>query len=301
MLADLDARVNSAWRIWTTDPERYSAIRPLLPQLTSDIEQAVRQFRTPQDQEQGRRAYEIAARHYFLLRSFFRAVSRYDLATMTADRGLFAAEAADDPILMAGAKWNVATVLLIDDRANLGHEIAVQPADAIASMRTSDSRAAAMYGALHLTAASAAARSDQLAAARDHIWQHAEPTARMTGEANHLWTQFGPLNVGVIAVGVETALGKPADALRVADRVDAAKLSSVERRATFLLEVARSYELRGEDTGVLHYVTRAEREAPEDVRYQPLAASLVRGLLARSRPTLRPEVESLAARVGIER
>jgi hypothetical protein len=218
-LADLDARVNSAWRIWTTDPQRYSAIRPLLPQLTSEIERAVRQFRTPQEQQQRRRAYEIAAHHYFLLRSFFRAVSRYDLATMTADRGLFAAGAADDPILMAGAKWNIATVLLIDDRASLGHEIAVLAADAIASMRVGDSRAAAMYGALHLTAASAAARSGQLAAARDHIWQH------------------------------ETALGNTGDALRMADRVDAAKLASVERRATYHLEVARSYELCGEDTG----------------------------------------------------
>jgi transcriptional regulator with XRE-family HTH domain len=300
-LADLDARVSNAWQIWTTDPQRYSAIRPLLPQLTGDVERAVRQFSTPQEQQQRRRAYEIAAHHYFLLRSFFRAVARYDLATMTADRGLFAADAADDPILIAGAKWNIATVLLIDDRASLGHEIAVQAADTVASVRVGDSRAAAMYGALHLTAATAAARSGQLAAARGHIWQHAEPTARMTGEANHLWTQFGPLNVGVIAVGVETALGNTTDALRVADRVDAAKLSSVERRATYLLEVAQSYELRGEDTGVLHYVARAERAAPEDVRYQPLAASLVRGLLVRSRPTLRPDIESLAARVGIER
>jgi hypothetical protein len=293
-------RVNNAWRTWTADPQRYTAIRQLLPQLTSDVERAVKQFRTLQEEPQRRRAYGIAAHHYFLLRSFFRAVSRYDLATMTADRGLYAAEAADDPILIAGAKWNVATVLLIDDRASLGHEIAVQAAEAIAFLRSTDRQAAAMYGALHLTAASAAARVGQLDAAREHIWQHAEPAARVTGEANPLWTQFGPLNVSVIAVGVETALGNTTDALTLADRVDAAKLASVERRATYLLEVARSYELRGEDTGVLHYVTRAEREAPEDVRYQPLATALVRGLLSRSRPTLRPDIEALARRTGLE-
>ncbi len=262
--------------------------------------QSVRQFKTPQDEPQRRRAHEIAAHHYFLLRSFFRAVGRFDLATMCADRGLSAAEAADNPILIAGGQWNVATVLLIDDRASLGHEIAVQAANAIAPMCEKDSQAAAMYGALHLTAASSAARAGQLDLARDHIWQHAEPVARMTGEANVMWTQFGPLNVQVIAVGVETALANSADALCLADRVDAARLPSVERRVKHLLEVARSYEQRAEDLGVLHYLSRAEREAPEDLMYQPLAASLVQGLLARSRPMLLPDVEALARRAGLQ-
>ncbi len=84
----------------------------MFPQLTTDIEQSIRLFRTPQEEPQRRRAYRIAAHYYFLLRSFFRAVGCYDLAIMTADRGLFAAEAADDPVLIAGAGWNVATVLL---------------------------------------------------------------------------------------------------------------------------------------------------------------------------------------------
>ncbi len=122
----------------------------------------------------------------------------------------------------------------------------------------------------------------------------------MTGEANVLWTQFGPLNVHVIAVGVETALGNSTAALRLAERVDATKLPSVERRATYLLEVARSYEQRGEDTGVLHHLMCAEREAPEDLRYHPLAASLVQGLLARSRPMLFPDIEALARRSGLQ-
>jgi hypothetical protein len=54
------------------------------------------------------------------------------------------------------------------------------------------------------------------------------------------------------------------------------------------------------DDEVVSYLTRTELDAPEDLRYQPLAASLIQALLLRSRPTLRPDVEALANRVGIQ-
>ena len=297
-LANLDARVNTAWQLWITDPNRYTAIRPLLAQLTLDVECSVRQNRTPQEESQRRRACKIAAHHYFLLRSYFRAVGRYDLATVTADRGLHAAEATDNPILLAGAHWNAATVLLINT-SELAHEIAVTAANVISPWRDKDNNAAAVCGALHLTAASAAARLGRFAVAREHVWRFAQPLAEMTGETTYLWTEFGPMNVNVIAVGVETRLGQSVDALRLAGRVEPTKLRSIERRATHLMEVARNYELRGEDAGVLHYLLRMEHDAPEDLIYQPVAVSLIRGLLARSRPTLRPDIVGLAQRAGI--
>jgi hypothetical protein len=299
-LDDLSKRANDAWRIWTTDPSRYTAISSVLPPLTADILQGLKQFRTPQEDRQRRRAHEVAAHHYFLMRSFFRAIGRYDLATLTADRGLLAAEWADDPLLIAAARWNTATVLLIDRQSSLGHDVATAAAQELASAVHTSSRAAALWGALHLTAGSAAVRSKNLTAAREHVWTHAEPVARKTGEANPLWTQFGPLNVYVIAAGIETEIGNTTEALSLADRVDPTTLYSIERRATFLLELARSHEHRGDDIGVLHYLTRTELEAPEDLRYQPLAASLIPALLLRSRPTLRPDVEALANRVGIQ-
>jgi hypothetical protein len=79
--------------------------------------------------------------------------------------------------------------------------------------------AAALWGALHLTAGIAAVRSKNLTAAREHVWTHAEPVAQKTGEANPLWTQFGPLNVYVIAAGIETEIGNTTEALSLADRV----------------------------------------------------------------------------------
>jgi hypothetical protein len=295
-LGDLEARVKGAWQLWMTEPARYSVVGSTLPQLTADVEQAVRQFKTPQEESQRRRVHEIAAHHYFLLRSFFRANRRYDLATLTADRGILAAEATDNPLLIAAARWNLATVLLIDRYSGLGHEVAIEAARAIASLADMSAEAAAVYGALHLTAASAAVRNHQRDIGREHIWRYAEPVAQKTGETNLLWTLFGPQNVYVIAVGFEMEGGNTADALRIADRVDIQRLGSIERRATFLLEVARCYEQRGEDAGVLHYLLQAEREAPEDLQYHPLGQSLIGALLARARPSLRFEIETLATR-----
>jgi hypothetical protein len=265
-----------------------------------DVHHALNHYTTPQETTGRRRAHEIASFHYFLLRSFFRAVRRYDLATLVADRAVAAAEVADNPILISGAAWNLATVLLIDSQAEIAEDVAIEAARTIAPLIDDDSRATAIHGALHLTAASAAARvRGRLEAARGYVWRHASPASRMTGETNVLWTAFGPQNVNVIAIGIEMQSGSGAEALRLADRVDIRRLASVERRATYLLEVARCYELRQEDTGTLHYLARATAEAPEDVRCHPLAAPMIRALLARARPSLRPDVEALARSAGV--
>jgi len=299
-LGELGSRVSDAWQLWTRDRARYTATASALPRLMLDVQRAIKGFKTPQEASQRLRAYEIAAHHYFLLRSFFRAVGRYDLATLAADRAMVAAEATDDPILISAATWNLATVLLIDSQPQLAEEVAIEAARTIAPFTVDNSHATMVYGALHLTAASAAARRHEgLQTARDYVWNHAAPAAQVTGETNMLWTVCGPQNVHVIAIGVEMQGGNSSDALRLADKVDAGKLGSVERRATYLLEVARCYEQRQEDTGALHYLMRAGAEAPEDARYHPLATPMVRALLLRARPSLRPDVEALAKSVGV--
>src|SRR6266702_2102853 len=83
------------------------------------------------------------------------------------------------------------------------------------------------------------------------------------------------------------------------ERRAVARGPSIERRATFALEVARCYDLRHEDTGVLVQLLTAEREAPEDMRHNVLARDLVRGLLRRARPSLAPQVRELAERIEL--
>lgn len=113
------------------------------------------------------------------------------------------------------------------------------------------------------------------------------------------WTVFGPANVGLHEVSLEMEAGEATEALRLADRIDATRSPSVERRVTFMLELARCYDQRREDPAVLLHLLNAEREAPEDMRFNPLARDLVRGLVKRARPSYAAEARDLAVRIGL--
>lgn len=114
-----------------------------------------------------------------------------------------------------------------------------------------------------------------------------------------MWTVFGPTNVDLHAVSIEMEAGEATEALRVADQIDTSHLPSVERRFTFLLEVARCYDLRREDPAVLVHLLDLEQLAPEDLARNPLAQDMVARLRRRVRPTYRRQVDALAERLTL--
>jgi hypothetical protein len=153
---------------------------------------------------------------------------------------------------------------------------------------------------LQLVAATAEARIPGRAwAARDRLREHALPAARRSSAANAVWTAFSALNIELHAFHLELEDGDLAEAMRIADRLDPSAAPSIERRLTFLLDLAQAGDRRRDDAAVLLYLLEAEREAPEDLRYNTLAHDLVRTLRRRARPTLAPQVGSLAARIAL--
>jgi RecA/RadA recombinase len=110
---------------------------------------------------------------------------------------------------------------------------------------------------------------------------------------------FGPTNVALHAVSIEMEAGETSEALRLADAIDTTHCPSIERRATFCLDLARCYHLRHEDAGTILHLLAAEQESSEDLRYNPMARDLVRGLLRRARPSLAPKVRALATRIDL--
>jgi transcriptional regulator with XRE-family HTH domain len=298
-LPSLRERLDAAWQIWHGSPRRYSEAGPLLPGLISDVEGAVGGLRSSADPVARREAAAIAADLYFLLRTFTKRLGRTDLALLVADRGLRAAQDADDPLRIAAATWNLGQVLLATNEAGVAEEVCIRAAWALEPELDRNLDAAALIGALWLVAVIAAARCGDAWAARDRLREQARPVAARTGEGNVFWTVFGPTNVALHAVSVAMETGESAEALRLADEVDVTRCPSVERRATFALEVARCYDLRHEDAGVLLNLLAAEREAPEDMRHNVLARDLVRGLLRRARPSMGLQVRELAARIEL--
>jgi transcriptional regulator with XRE-family HTH domain len=299
-LAVLRERVNAAWGIWQGSPRRYSEISEVLPGLVSDVQAAQRGLAGSSSADDRREGQRISADLYFLLRSFTKRIGRTDLSLLVADRGVLAAEAVDDPVWMAAAKWNLGHILLAQGEADGAEDVVMR---AIEDLRREasleDLGAVGMAGALWLVSAVAAVRNNDPWTARDRLREHALPAARQTGDTNVMWTVFGPTNVGLHAVSVEMEMGEAGEALRLADDVDISASPSLERKTTFALEIARCYEQRRDDPGVFLHLVNAEASGPEDMRYNTLARDLVSGLLKRARPTYAPQVRALAARIDL--
>jgi transcriptional regulator with XRE-family HTH domain len=299
-LGDLRQRIDAAWFSWQSSPTRYTTTGHVLPELILDVEHATRLFDGGDEMEERREAHRLAADLYFLMRTFCKRVGRLDLSLLVADRAVRAAETADDPLRIAAGQWNLGHVLLADNQLEGAEDVTTRAAEEVEPrLADADPRFATMYGALHLVAAMAAIRNGDPWTARARLREKAQPAAERTGEGNVYWTAFGPTNVSLHEISLEMEAGEAAEALRLADRVDPSRSPSIERRVTFFLELARCYDQRREDPAILLHLLRAEREAPEDMRYNLLARDLVRGLVKRARPSFAADARGLATRIGL--
>jgi transcriptional regulator with XRE-family HTH domain len=298
--AQLRVRVDEAWTLWQTSAQRFSVVSSLITPLTADVQHAVRAARG--DAELSRQLAAIAADMYFLLRAFTKRIGRPDLSLLVADRGMVATDTADDPLRRYAAQWNLGQILLSQGESRGAMDVAAPAAERLEARldELDDFRFGAMCGALWLITAIAASRMRDPWKARDVLQQHAAPIARnVPDSSNVLWTVFGPTNVDLHTLSVEMEAGESAEALRIAERIDVERAPSLERRTTFYIETARCYEQRRDDMGVLIHLQGAQETGPEDLKFNPMARTLARGLLKRSRSSIAPQTRRLAREIGI--
>jgi hypothetical protein len=208
-----------------------------------------------------------------------------------------AAEDADDPVRMAAATWNLGHMLLNNDQLDGAEETAVRVIEQLLQLPSSR-EVTALTGALELVAVVAATRKRQWWRARERLSTKALPAARQVGESNILGTVFGTTNVQLHALSIQMEAGNASAALHVADTIETGHLP-IERRFTFLLEVARCYDLDRDDTGAFVTLLDIEQMAPEDLTRNPLARRIITDLRDRSTRTYRRQITALAERVGI--
>ncbi|MGH3516210.1 MAG: helix-turn-helix domain-containing protein [Haloechinothrix sp.] len=120
-LSDVHNEVLKAWQTWQTSPQRYSILTAELPGLIADTETILRGT----VQRDRRAAQACAADLYGLLRTVTKRIGRVDLSLVAADRAVRAAEAADDPVRLAGAHWNLTQVLLADGQPDGAEDVAM--------------------------------------------------------------------------------------------------------------------------------------------------------------------------------
>lgn len=223
-------------------------------------------------------------------------VGELDLAMLCADRGETAVDDVDDAAVRLSLQRSIAHALLANSQ--YGDALAVVD-HGVSSMtpRRSDPRELSVLGTMHLVGAMACARNGDRREAQQHLAAAETAAELLGGDANHLWTAFGPTNVSIHRVAVAGELG---DYLAAAEHGPAVNVSGmpIERQVRHQLEVARALHYRGNRDDALRMVLRAEHVAPEHVRRHFLTHALVQDWLRSRRLGRSGDLHDLARRTG---
>ena len=290
----LRAQAHSAYQAYQAT--RYDAAGRIVPGLIRGVETAARTT-GPADPA----ACAVRARVYDTAAALLSRVGEPFLAWAAADRALFAAGQSGDPLLAATSAWRMSYMITGRKHAQEALELAMAAAAALgAAMRTLSSERLSVYGALHLAAATAAAaRLDR--ATTGSLLATARGIADRTGEANHMGTAFGPVNVAIHAISASLRLGDPRTAAQTGEALDLAAVPAglVGRRTQVNLDLARAYAMTRKDAAAVNLLLAAERLSPQLVRYDPATRDVIIELLRREHRPSTPELRPLARRAGV--
>jgi hypothetical protein len=224
-----------------------------------------------------------------------------ELLWLVVERGMTAAQIADEPLALAGAAWTVGMMLRAGGRMDEAHAL-VREATELLEPRLPDApdEWLGMYGALHLHAAQTAARAGRDGEAWAY-WDRAEHAARRlpTGYA-HAWTVFGQANTDLVGVSLTVDLWRSREALRRAEAIEPSTIPSRERRGRLYVEMARGYHAADERIAATRLLLAACDEGIDAVRYSPAGRAMVDDLQERPPRVIREDVRILAARLGLD-
>jgi transcriptional regulator with XRE-family HTH domain len=295
--ADLDhlrARVRSAYRSY--QQTRYDATGRVLPGLIRGAEAAARMTGPP-----GPATCQVRALVYDAAAALLGRVGEPFLAWAAADRARSAAEYSGDALLVAASAWRLSYMVTARKHPQQALELAMTAAVALEPvMRTPSPGELSVYGALHLAAATAAAACyDQATTAS--LLATARGIAERTGEANHMGTAFGPVNVAIHTISASLKLGDPRTATETSETLDLVALPAglVGRRTQVNLDLARAYAMSRRDAAAVNLLLAAERLSPQLVRYDPGTRDVLTELLRREHRPSTPELRPLARRAGV--
>jgi len=271
---------------------RFGYVTATLPRLITDAYAAV-------EHRHEAKASGVLALTYQLAATTLTKVGETDLAWIAADRGLSAAAASDDPVVLVSVYRAVAHALLSNGR----YEEAADVVELASTTIGQDANAVgpggvSVYGMLFLAGSMAAARADDAARCRDFLAEAGGAARRLGRDANHLWTAFGPTNVAMHRVCTAMELGDVQTAVSLGQRVQDTGLP-VERRVRHRLEVARALSSWDRQAEALETLLDAERLAPEQVRYHFISRHLVTRWIRTGRSKPSYELASLAERLHV--
>jgi hypothetical protein len=273
-------------------------------QLAADLPPVLARARSYEgDSATGQHSNWLAAltHLYNAASSLAKSLGSIELASIAADRAVHTADRTRDPLLACAAAYRMANVLLSAGHFGPARSAAINAADRLRPIMAATVSHTALWGALLATAAQAAAREQAAVDAWELLGASKVAADLLRAERADLFSVFGPASWVIHGVSIAADLGDGTEAIRRAMHIPAAELPVflIERRAFLLLGTARGHALRKDVTSATDSLVEAERAAPEEIRRNPEARSLVLGLLSAS-PGRSEPLRGLAERMSAD-
>jgi transcriptional regulator with XRE-family HTH domain len=295
--ADIDrfaGRIAEVWRL--VHQSRYGEAGPLLIELIPLGEKTIRSLPAG---ERRTRVYRIVSTMYQSAAALLAKLGDTESGWIASDRALMAAEHGGDPLLVVAGQYRLAQVLMEPTRLNHARYAAQLALEAVEShLDDRGPEAVSLWGSLHLALAVIAAREGNRGDAWSHLKKAAQAAAEVGDIRNGFETEFSLTNVRLHEVAVAVELGDAGEALDRAAHVDASMLSA-ERRARFLIDLARAYGQRRKPSEAVASLLEAEAVTADQVRDHPRVRELVTDLLRAEGGDASAELKALAQRVGV--
>ncbi|MGW0503835.1 hypothetical protein [Micromonospora sp. NPDC003241] len=250
--------------------------------------------------EQRRHIEVLAADLYHVVGSVLLKVGDRGMALVAAERSTRAAATSAEPVALAASARIMTHALMSNGHDKQAVTLAGNAAGVLdRDTRLTSTDAVAVYGALVLRGAVAAARSDDRDTAQAMLDEASRAAARLGYDGNDRWTGFGAANVLLHRVNVALTLGDAGTAIGIARTVPLDKVTLAERKASLYVDVARAYTQWGRHEHSLSALRTAYEVAPEEVRCRPAVQRIATDLALLAKGSARTAVVDFARGAGI--
>ncbi|WP_309298442.1 helix-turn-helix domain-containing protein [Streptosporangium carneum] len=292
-LAELHNEIADVWHAYQAS--RYGLVVRRLPALLAEAHHAAGAYQG----DQRIQALSLLGQAYHAAATILVKVGETDLAWIAAERGLSHAQNSGDQIVVASLLRSVTHALLSNGRYEAASQLTSDAAGLLqGDLPQASPELLSVYGTLFLAGSMAAARADDRATTKTFLGEAAESARRLGGDANHVWTAFGPTNVAIHQVATAIELGDVQVAINIGPGLDTSALP-IERRARHGIAVAQAFSLWNRTDEALDALLQAEHLAPEQIRHHYLSRQLVLNWIRRQKGKPSHRLSDLARRLRV--
>ncbi|MEV0157792.1 hypothetical protein AB0H57_29340 [Micromonospora sp. NPDC050686] len=250
--------------------------------------------------EQRSQVEVLAADLYHVVGSVLLKVGDRGMALVAAERSTRAAAMSQDPVAIAASARIMTHALMGSGHDAQAVALASNAADSLdRETRLALTDAVAVYGALVLRGAIAAARGDDRDTAHAMLDEATRAATRLGYDGNDRWTGFGATNVLLHRVNIALTLGDAGTAIAIARTVRLEKVTLAERKASLFVDVARAYTQWGRYEHGLSALRTAYEVAPEEIRCRPTVQRIASDLTVLATGSVRTAAAGFAQSTGI--